>query len=125
MADVHLQSLLVHRVNVYYLDVTEAPDGQQLEGYPDRWHPDIANMPCAITQDGKTLAESPVGYLIESDAILYCEDQDIPERARVHWKSHVFYVNGTPNKYYHLLGSTPNIPHLMEVGLREQKDQPG
>lgn len=124
-ADPHLESLLTHRVNVYHLVTSEAVDGQVVEGYPDRWHPDIANMPCAITMDGKTLAESQVGYLIDSDAILYCRNQDVRERDRIHWGHRVLYVNGTPSEYHELLGTDPFTPHLMEIGLKEQKDEPG
>jgi len=122
MADAELQSLLTHTADIYYLDTGEAVDGQVLEGYPDA--PDLADHPCAIHQDGKILTESPVGYLIESDAIMYSEDAVIPERAKVVWQNRIFFVNGTPSRYHDYLGPTPNIPHLLEIGLRESKDQP-
>ncbi len=122
MADTALQSMLTHIVNVYHLDQTEDTDGQVLEGYPDRWHPDILNLPCAVVQDGKTLAESAVGSIIGSEMILYCEEADIRERDRVHWKEHVYRVNGTPAKYMNIFdAANANTPHLLEVGLIEEK----
>jgi len=122
MADAELQSLLTHTADIYHLDTTEAGDGQVLEGYPAL--PDIDDHPCAIHQDGKTLTESAVGYLIESDAIMYSENADIRERDKVVWLGRTFFVNGTPSKFYDYLGATPNTPHLLEIGLRESKDEP-
>ena len=122
MADALLQSLLTHTADIYHLDTTEDVDGQELEGYPAL--PDIADHPCAIHQDGKALIESPVGYLIESDGIMYSENADIRERDKVVWLGRTFFVNGTPSRYHDYLGPTPNTPHLLEIGLRESKDAP-
>jgi hypothetical protein len=122
MGDLWLESMLTHTVAVYHLDSTTALDGQVIEGYPAA--PDIAALACAIHMDGKLLAQSSVGYLIESDAILYCEDAPVMERDKIVWGTRIFYVNGTPSRYHDLLGATPSTPHLLEVGLREEKDAP-
>jgi len=125
MADAVLQSILTHIVNVYHLVQSEDTDGQVLEGYPDRWSPDILNLPCAIVQDGETLAKSAVGAIIGSTMILYCEDADLREHDRVHWKEHVYCVNGTPAKYMNIFdAANANTPHLLEVGLIEERADP-
>lgn len=125
MSDPALASMLVQAVNVYHLDMTVDANLVQTEGYPDRWSPDIENMPCLLVTDGKTLTESAVGYVIESDAILYCEDYDIRERDRIHFGGRVYYVNAKPGEFYNPWGSVPNTPHLLEVGLKQDKTAPG
>lgn len=123
MADAFLASMLVHSAQVYHLGATEAVDGQVLESYPAL--PDIAALAGALHQDGKTLSESAVGYLIESDAIWYCENADVRERDKLVILNRIFYVNGTPSRYYNVFDPpNANVPHLLEVGLREHKDQP-
>ena len=123
MADAALQSILTHNVDVYHVDVTVAADGQQLEGYPAA--PDIAALDCAIATDGKTLQESAVGYMIESEAILYCEQADIRERDKVVFGTRTFRVNGTPSAFYNIFdAAAATTPHLLEVGLKEEKSQP-
>jgi len=124
MSDPFLASMLVHIVNVYHMDSSAEGDGQQVEGWPDRWHPDILNLACLITMDGREMRESPVGYLIESDAIMYCEAADVRERDRIHFGDRVLYVNGTPIEHPNPWGTTPMTPHLMVVGLREDKAVP-
>jgi len=125
MGDAELQSLLTHTVDVYHHEQTATVDGQLVEGYPDT--PDISGLACAITFDGKTLSESPVGYLIESDAIMYCENADIRELDKLVWTDggdRAFYVAGTPSAYHDYLGATPDVPHLLEIGLKEEKRSP-
>jgi hypothetical protein len=125
MSDAALASMLVHRVNVYHLDVTVSIGLQQTEGYPDRWHPDIADLPCLIVTDGQQLVESVVGVSIGSTALLFCEQADIREVDRVHFGGHVYYVNGTPASYFNPWGAVPNTIHLLVVGLAEHKPTPG
>ena len=124
MADAWLESLLTHIANIYHLDVTEDVDGQQVESYPDTWHPDIANWPCAVHTDGEILQASAVGSMIGSTAIAYGQEADIREHDRFHFGPKVYYVNGTPARYYDHLGGTPMTAHLLEVGLREDKTAP-
>ena len=126
MSDAALASMLIHRVNVYHLDVTVDASLQQTEGYPDRWSPDVADLPCLFVTDGKTLGESEVGYVIESDAILYCEAADIRERDRIHFGGRVYYVNAKPSETYNPWGTgNPNTPHVLSVGLKQDKTAPG
>jgi hypothetical protein len=119
-----LQSMLTHVVDVYDQEQTDAGGGDLVDGWSNT--PDIDDLACYITMDGKTLAESPVGYIIESDAILYCEEAAIKELAKVVWVANglTFTVNGTPNKYYHPLVAAPATPFLLEVGLRQLKRIP-
>ena len=124
MSDTALASMLVHRPNVYHLVQTTDADGQLLESYPGRWSPDIANLPALITMDQKALVESTVGYLIGSTAIMYCEDADIRERDRIHFGHKVLYVNGTPAEFVNPWGVSPMTPHLLMIGLKEDKEQP-
>lgn len=122
--DAVLLAMCVHRAHFYHLDVTQDIDTQNLEGYPDRWHPDIENKPCLVVRDGETLARSPVGSIIGSTAILYCEEDDIRESDRVHLTWGVYYVNGTPQRTYDVLGPTPTDAYVVEVGLRENRKAP-
>lgn len=124
MADPWLQMMLTHIVNIYHLLQSAEVDGQLTNDYPGTWTPDILNLPCYVCTDGKMLAESAVGYAIESDAIMYCEAADIRERDRIHFGAQVFFVNGTPTRYRDPMSATPMIAHLLEVGLKEDKTAP-
>lgn len=125
MADPLLQSMLVHTADVYHHGQAAAVDGQLLEDYPAA--PDIEGMAGLFAFDGQTLTASPVGYLIESDAVFYCENADLRELDKVVWTDgggRVFVVNGTPSEYPNPWGTNPDVPHLLEIGLRERKRSP-
>jgi len=123
MADPFLASMLVQRANVYHFAQSEEGDGQLTEAYSAA--PDILGLPCMTVGDGKTLTESAVGFIIESDLILWCEDAALWERDKVVIGNRVFYVNGTPVPFQNpWTAGDPNTPHLLEVGLKEEKVQP-
>lgn len=122
MGDPWLQSMLVHTVDAYHIIQEDAGGGDLVERYPAL--PDIDDLACAIVMDGQTLAESPVGYLIESDAILYCEDAALRELDKIIWDGRTFFVNGTPSRYYYYHGATPDTPHILQIGLKEEKRVP-
>jgi hypothetical protein len=126
MLPTFLAGMLTQHVNVYHLDVTVGADLSQTEGYPDTWHPDIFNLAVMFVEDGKTLSESVVGAVIESDAIMYCESADIRENDRVHFGHRVYRVNGSPKEIFNPFGAagTQNTPALLEVGLKLNRTAP-
>lgn len=125
MPDADLQALLVHTVNVYHLTQTQVSDFDLTEDYPSS--PDVQGLACAIEQGGRALMESQVGAIIESEALMFCENADIRERDKIVWTDtgRTFFVNGTPISLMELLGATPAVPHHLEIGLVEAKTQPG
>ena len=121
-----LNSMLVHSVDVYYQEQTTVGAGDLVDGWSAV--PDIAAMPCYMVTGGKELMESPVGFAIESDALLYCRAQDMRELSKVVWAAtgRTFIVNGTPDRWFWPFDPVdPDIPLLMQVGLKEEKRVPG
>lgn len=123
MADAIFDSMMVHTVDIRNRDATVVL-GQQTESYP--MGPDLDDLACLIDQSGKTLAESPVGALIESDAVLFVAlDVAIQENAQVIWGARTFIVNGTPSRVPDPFDASGTGPiHHMEIGLKEQRWQP-
>jgi len=121
-----LNSMLVHTVDVYHQEQSTVGAGDLVDGWTAV--PDIDDMACWIVAGGKELMESPVGYAIESDALLWCRSQDIRELDKVVWGAgnRTFTVNGTPNRWSWPHHPTDQVtPLLMEVGLKELKRLPG
>lgn len=124
--EIALDSLLVHTVDVHHQEQSTVGAGDLVDGWSD--DPDIEAMPCYIAQGGKELMESPVGYAIESDALLWCRgDQDVRELSKVVWAlgGHEYVVNGTPSKWSWPHHPTDTVtPLLVEIGLKEKKQIP-
>lgn len=121
-----LDSMLVQSVDVYYQEQTTVGAGDLVDGWSAV--ADIPAMACYMVTGGKELMESPVGFAIESDALLYCRAQDIRELSKVVWAAtgRTFIVNGTPDRWYWPHDPTgADTPLLMQVGLKEEKRIPG
>ncbi len=101
---------------IYYAEKSSDADGQQLDGWPV--YPDLAAEPCMLVQGGKDFQESPVGMLIDSQALLYTATEACREGALVVVGERYWMVNGTPITFAKF-GIT-----LQVTGLKEQRSQP-